>query len=238
MDYRMYYLEASKLADEILKGNNLANEKTKRSAEKAKRGLASREPTAETKAPEEDDFSNFLVSVMSTLKDSKSPVVAQVATEDTPRPMRSPASVGANEYGKTLMMDLQEILGIDSIQAAGIVGSLDQETGGFKFMQEIEPLVKGSRGGYGIAQWTGPRRKAFEAWAKDQGMDISSYEGNLGYLVYEFQETPEGRVLEALKNATTPGEAAEIFTNEFLRPGIPHMDRRINRANKYYEEVG
>ena len=50
-------------------------------------------------------------------------------------------------------------------QAAGILGNLGFESVGFTKLQEIAPMVSGSRGGYGAAQWTAGRRVAFERWA-------------------------------------------------------------------------
>lgn len=40
--------------------------------------------------------------------------------------------------------------------AAAILGNLGHESGGLVQLQELKPVVAGSRGGYGWAQWTGP----------------------------------------------------------------------------------
>ena len=80
-----------------------------------------------------------------------------------------------------LSNDLMNDFDLTKEQAAGLVGNLAYETGNFKYAQEIAPTVKGSRGGYGIAQWTGPRREAFESWATSQGLGLSSNEANYGY---------------------------------------------------------
>jgi hypothetical protein len=118
--------------------------------------------------------------------------------------------------------------------AAGITGNLDLETGGFKHMQEIKPMVPGSRGGYGWAQWTGPRRDQFEAWVKKQkGLDPASKEANFGFLKHELLNTPEGKVLASLQGVDDAGQAATIFSDQYLRPGIPHMDRRVAAAQGY-----
>lgn len=132
--------------------------------------------------------------------------------------------------GERLMIDLQRDLDLTKEQAAGIVGNLAHESGDFKTLQEINPLVEGSRGGYGYAQWTGPRRRAFEEWSQSQGLDPSSYKANYGFLLHELQNTPEGRVLGELRQAQDPIQAARIFSERFLRPGIPHMDSRLQRA--------
>ncbi|MGO4287980.1 phage tail tip lysozyme, partial [Bosea sp. TAB14] len=70
-------------------------------------------------------------------------------------------------------------------QAAGIVGNLGHESGGLNELQERNPTS--GRGGYGWAQWTGPRRRAFEAWAAEKGLDPASDEANYGFLRHELR---------------------------------------------------
>jgi len=136
--------------------------------------------------------------------------------------------------GLRLMGDLQETFGITKAQAAGIVGNLDYETGGFKYLQEIKPVVPGSKGGRGFAMWTGPRRKDFESWAKENNLDPDSYEASFGFLVHEVQNTNEGRFMEDLEKTNTPEEAARVFSNQYLRPGKPNINQRISSSNNYY----
>jgi len=126
-----------------------------------------------------------------------------------------------------LSNDLQKALDITPAAAAGIIGSLAHETGGFMEMQELNPVVPGSRGGTGYAQWTGPRRIQFEEFAEDNGLDPSSYAANAGFLIHELKNTPEGKVLNDLKGIEDPQEATAIFSDKFLRPGIPHTESRL-----------
>lgn len=144
-----------------------------------------------------------------------------------------PQVMDANAVGSRLVSDLMRDLNLTQEQAAGVVGNLAHETGGFKHMQEIAPVVPGSRGGFGIAQWTGPRRKAFEAWAAENGLDPNSYEANYGFLQHELKNTPEGAVLGPLSQAQTAEEAARVFSDQFLRPGIPAMGSRLAFANQF-----
>ena len=131
------------------------------------------------------------------------------------------------------MSDLMRDYKLSPEQAAGFVGNLSHESGDFKSLQEISPTVKGSRGGYGYAQWTGPRRRQFEAWAQKKGLDPTSYEANYGFLRHELDSTPEGAVLGNLRNASTVSDATEVVSNQFLRPGVPHMGSRKQRASAY-----
>lgn len=87
-------------------------------------------------------------------------------------------------------------------QSAGIVGNLGFESRGFTALQEEDPMVRGSRGGYGWAQWTGPRRRTFETWCIQHHLPPASDEANYGYLCAELrgsQSTALTRVRKALK---------------------------------------
>lgn len=143
-----------------------------------------------------------------------------------------PTGSDFNTIAPRLITDLAKDYNLTPEQAAGVVGQLGQESVGFSTLQETNPLVPGSRGGYGYAQWTGPRRKAFEQFAADHGLDPSSYAANYGYLRDEFDNSPEGAVLGDLRNAKDAQEAGRIFTDKFLRPGVPHYDSRAQWTNK------
>lgn len=119
-------------------------------------------------------------------------------------------------------------------QASGIAGNLSHESANFKTLQEISPVVKGSRGGYGWAQWTGPRRRDYEAYAAKNGLDPASKEANYGFLKHELTNTPERRVIDKIKGTSTPEAAAKVFSDTFLRPGIPHMSSRKALASDIF----
>ena len=146
-----------------------------------------------------------------------------------------------NEAGKRLMEDLQEEFGLTQEQAAAFVGNLAQETGDFEFMQEIKPKIEGSKGGWGFAQWTGGRRKRFEDWIEETGLDPKSYEANWGYLKKELtEEDPEIKrmgieTIKNLKEMDDLEEATRYVSDYFLRPGEPHMEKRLRYANAYME---
>lgn len=133
---------------------------------------------------------------------------------------------------QNLHEDLQGRLGLTHEQAAGLVGNLATETGNFKHMQELNPVVEGSRGGWGYAQWTGPRRKQFESYAAGRGLALDSYEANLDFIVHEFNTTERGAYNKLLAAGSTE-EAALAVMNGYLRPGIPHADSRIGYAQEF-----
>ena len=140
---------------------------------------------------------------------------------------------GNSEIGQRLMGDLQKDFDLSPEQAAGFVGNLAHESGGFQTLQEVDPTVAGSRGGFGYGQWTGDRRKQFEDFAKKNNLDPSSYEANYGFLKFELTNTKEGRFLDQLRKAGDARSAAEIVSNNFLRPGIPNMESRYKWADRF-----
>lgn len=113
--------------------------------------------------------------------------------------------------------------------AQGIVANLIAESGLNPGINEVAPLVPGSRGGYGLAQWTGPRRRQFEAYAAERGVSPDDVNAQLDFLDWELKNT-ERAAWDKLQGASDPIEAARIFSDSFLRPGIPHMDRRLGEA--------
>lgn len=113
--------------------------------------------------------------------------------------------------------------------AQGMVANMIAESGLNPDINEIAPLVPGSRGGYGLNQWTGPRRRQFEAFAAERGVPTSDLNTQLDFTLWELQNTEKG-AWNALQGVNDPIEAARIYSDKFLRPGIPHMDRRLSEA--------
>lgn len=137
-----------------------------------------------------------------------------------------------NDVGSRLMADLQKA-GFSRNAAAGVVGNLSHETAGFTKLQEMNPTVPGSRGGFGYAQWTGPRRRAFEEYAKTLELDPNSYGANLGFLKKELASPEYKGLMEQLNASTNPAEAATLVSNKYERPGVPHMGSRVRYAEAY-----
>lgn len=121
--------------------------------------------------------------------------------------------------------------GIPEHIALGIAGNLAVESGFDPGINEVSPIVPGSRGGFGLSQWTGPRRVQYEDFARSRGAGLADIDTQLDFMVWELGNT-EKRAGEALSAAQTPEEAARIFSEKFLRPGIPHLDRRIAETRK------
>lgn len=116
--------------------------------------------------------------------------------------------------------------------AQGVTARLNGESGLNPGINEINPTVEGSRGGYGLAQWTGPRRVQYEAFAADRGADIADPETQLDFLMWENANTEKeawAKVLQAPDAVT----AAEMFTKHWERPGKPHLGATLDTARQY-----
>ncbi|RUP22314.1 phage tail tip lysozyme [Methylobacterium sp.] len=126
----------------------------------------------------------------------------------------------------------QNDLGYSLNKVAGLFGNGDVESQGFNTLQEISPVVAGSAGGYGWMQWTGPRRRAYLAWASALGLDPAADETNYRYMVHELLTIETAAHRAILACADTPEAAAAVVCTKYLRPGIPHLDRRIASAKR------
>lgn len=124
-----------------------------------------------------------------------------------------------------------EARGIPSHIAVGIVSRMAAESRLDPGINEAAPVVPGSRGGYGLNQWTGPRRRQYEQFAANRGVRFDDLDAQLDFTVWELANT-EKAAGDALLRAQTPEEAARIYMERFLRPGIPHRDMREGRTGQ------
>jgi hypothetical protein len=122
--------------------------------------------------------------------------------------------------------------GLKDFQAAGLLGNIGEECDGFREMQEKKPLIPGSKGGLGWAQWTGPRRTQFEAFCNSGGLSPFADAANYAFLKQELQSS-QAMSLAALQKAASIGKAVRVFeaTFERARAGLEHFDRRDQWAD-------
>lgn len=116
--------------------------------------------------------------------------------------------------------------------AQGVTARLNGESGLNPGINEINPVVPGSRGGFGLAQWTGPRRRQLEAFAADRGVPVSDPDMQLDFLMWENANTEAG-AWEKVMQATDAVDAAERFTVHWERPSKPHLGATLATARKY-----
>ena len=120
--------------------------------------------------------------------------------------------------------------GLSPIQAAGIVGNLDQESG-------MDPLsVEAGGPGRGIAQWsvggrwdTSSNDNAM-AFASSEGKSVQSLSLQLDFIWYELTTFPSYG-LSSLQSATTVTSATEAFEKDFEACGTCAESKRIQYAD-------
>lgn len=121
--------------------------------------------------------------------------------------------------------------GVPEIAAIAITGNGVVESGLDFGINEKNPTVKGSRGGFGFMQWTGPRRRQFEAYAGSNKRPLADMDTQLDFLVRELNTT-EKSARDKIYAAGSVEDAAKAVSEKFLRPGIPHLGKRVNAARK------
>ena len=119
--------------------------------------------------------------------------------------------------------------GLSRPVSEGIVAGMGSESGLNPSINERNPTVPGSRGGFGLYQLTGPRRIAFERWASENGKNVNDDQAQIDYMMTEFAG-PERKAYDALIQAPDAQSAATIFTDQFLRPGVSHATQSANEA--------
>ena len=132
--------------------------------------------------------------------------------------------------------------GLSPVQAAGIVGNLQGESG-----QGLNPNAVNRGDGrdgsdsVGIGQWNSTRAQALRDFAAAKGTSWNDLNTQLEFLHSELQG-PEKKAYEALQAAKTPEEAARAFLG-YERPkdwNVPgsHPERARNAAAIYAAHTG
>ena len=141
----------------------------------------------------------------------------------------------------TFMGLLIKDFGFDELDAAAIMGNFGHESNGLTAFQEIDP-IGGGRGGWGWAQWTGDRRKAFEAYCERNGLDPRSDKANYAWVFNELKGAESGAVA---KTKAAQGLEAKVkafeLAYERAHKDYKHYDSRLRwaeRALDAYQAAG
>jgi hypothetical protein len=141
-----------------------------------------------------------------------------------------------NKWAPQFIADLVHDFGFTPEQAAGFVGNFAAESAYFNDIVEDGAIAKGWAGGTGFAQWTGPRRRTFEAWIRKKGWKADSYEGNYSYLFRELKGIEKGAdhayVVPIVKAATSAENAAWRVAKHFERPAVINLGPRAKAAKE------
>ena len=116
--------------------------------------------------------------------------------------------------------------GLPAHIAQGFVMNMRDESGLNPGINERAPLVQGSRGGYGLYQLTGPRRRAYESYASSRGVAFDNADAQLDFLMSELQG-PEKRAAQSIFSTDNPQDAAVAIARDFLRPAASNLQKRV-----------
>jgi hypothetical protein len=213
-------------------GAQFKTESAQEQLEDAKQGLMRprARPEVEVEGPSEG-LGLGLMRAMSASSGAKETSASEQAPEKSIRPK------GKGDYfegggtaveGKALFDGLVA-RGLEPHVAEGFIMNFKDESGLNPGINEANPLVKGSRGGFGLYQLTGPRRREYEAFANSRGVNYSDVDAQLDFLVMELDGSEKSAGAK-IRNTSTAGEAGVAIVNHFLRPAKSH---RSSRAAKY-----
>lgn len=119
--------------------------------------------------------------------------------------------------------------GLSDIAVAGIMGNVEIES---SFM----PDAVNNIGCSGFVQHCNGRKDNLLKSAQEKGKDWHCLNYQLDYVWNEITETAEKQVMEPLKAARTPGEAAMTWASVFERPAKDEYVGRPEAAEKIYQE--
>ena len=130
------------------------------------------------------------------------------------------ATVDPNEIRQKLIAR-----GLPAHVAEAFVMNFQDESGLDPSINERNPVVPGSRGGFGLYQLTGPRRVAYEKFASERGVDPSDVDAQLDFMMMELQG-PEKDAARSILSAPDAGSAAAAIVRDFLRPAAEYREKR------------
>jgi len=128
--------------------------------------------------------------------------------------------------------------------ACGLIGGWTVETGDPE-LRKLDVVERNNgQKGRGMSQYTGVRRTAYDKAreaALARGEDVNSLDWQLGYAADEYAGKHDvgGKSLSGWTGSLQrhgqsddAGSAAVAMTNEYFRPSTPHMDRRVEAAER------
>ena len=183
------------------------------------------------------DYDNKLTSSTTTSPTKK------VAEGGTPSQTTTGAgNLKPSETGQAYMKTLTSS-GMSKQQAAAMVGHLKVESDNFQADTEYAPNAYGTKG-RGHLQWTdtgtsGGRRSNFESFANSRGLSPTSFEANSQFLLSELQGSQgnhwtNGGSYQGFLQTSNINDASSYLQNNYIRPGVPHTERRLQGAHSAF----
>lgn len=145
---------------------------------------------------------------------------------------RNSANAGDVKTRQQYLLSKLKAAGYSDAQAAGVIGSLMQESG-------LDPnAVNKASGATGIAQWLGSRATDFKS-QYGHSLKESSFGEQTDFMIWELANS-EKRSGDIIKRAQTASQAAEFHAKLYERPGASEINlgRRQDYANGIYASIG
>jgi hypothetical protein len=120
-------------------------------------------------------------------------------------------------------------LDIPKEQAAAIVSNLAAESGLKADINEGKPLIAGSRGGYGLAQWTADRRRDLEGWAQSKGLDVRLHSTQVEFMAHELDAKFPGWRKKLAAAGNDPQEIAKTFFRLYESGGAASLEQHLGK---------
>ena len=135
--------------------------------------------------------------------------------------------------------------------AMGLIANWRHETGD-RWLKKLDIVELDGGAGRGLSQSTGPRRTAYDAAAakaKAAGIDLNSVEFQMQFFVDEYTGKYDhlvggksligySKVLENMPRSGTTEQYARYFSNQYFRPGTPHMPQRLALTKDLKDNMG
>ncbi len=126
------------------------------------------------------------------------------------------------------IFDLLVAKGLSPAGAAGILGNM-------KIESDFRTNALGDSGtSIGLVQWHASRKDRLMSWAKENGLDPMSINGQIEYLWWELTNK-FSKLTDTLKTISDPYEAAYQFAKQFERPATISRSRMLG-AQQYFEK--
>lgn len=100
----------------------------------------------------------------------------------------------------------------------------------------FNPVAIGDGGAaHGLFQWN-DRAPALKAFAQSAGRDWRDPEVQLDFVIHELRTT-EGNAWKKISQSRTAEQAAQLISQYYERPGIPHLERRVAAARQIAQSL-
>lgn len=116
--------------------------------------------------------------------------------------------------------------GLPPAAIAGILGNMQTES------NFSTSALNGKEGAIGLIQWEGGRRANLQNFAASQGRSETHLQSQLDFMWHELTTDYAG-VLQRLRTATNPGDAAAIFDQSYEVSSGSSRGQRIANANQF-----